>query len=110
MFSTWNLVGVNASFCVGALLLARRKARTLSHPLDAVGHLAQFCRLAAAKPQTPTLVAIKELICTQPTPKVLCGLRFLLDEGVLLSVREKVIAIIDGLVTNADLRDSADWR
>ena len=83
MFSTWNRVGLSASFLVNAFrflfrsssafplagISPRRYFATTSTRFLASRHCAKFVRRAVAEPQAPPLDAIDELVRADPAAK-----------------------------------------
>ena len=103
---------MKARRCVGQLARGQAfagKARGFHrlYPLHGLGHGAQFCGRAVAQPQAPALVAVQKFVGTQPAAKPFFAAGLLGDEGVALGGAEQVVAIVDGLVADADLGHSA---
>lgn len=73
------------------------------HSLDHFRHRAEFVGRAVSEPETPAFPTVDELLRPEPAPEPLLRLRFDLDEGIALFGREKVVAIVDRLIPDADL-------
>lgn len=73
-----------------------------------MGHFAQFGRWAFSQPKAPTLPAVDEFICPQPSSEPLFCCRFQLDKGIPFFRSEEVIAAVNGFVANADFWNRAN--
>ena len=98
---------MKASWFIGYLLRAWAFAgkTEFAHSLytfHAFGHLEKFALSAISKPKTKSLFAVDKFFRALPRPEILLGQRLLLYEVIQLFFRKEIVAVINGLVADAD--------